>query len=64
MKILELFKGTGSITKYYENENHEIISLDILEKQARQNLKLHADLLYVVTSWIGIIAFIQKDILI
>ena len=32
MKILELFKGTGSITKYYENKDNEIISLDILEK--------------------------------
>jgi len=33
MKILELFKGTGSITKYYiDNKNVEIISLDILEK--------------------------------
>ena len=33
MKILELFKGTGSITKYFKNNKEvEIISLDILEK--------------------------------
>ena len=32
MKVLELFKGTGSITKYYENKDVEVISLDILEK--------------------------------
>lgn len=33
MKILELFKGTGSITKYYKNNKEiEIISLDILSK--------------------------------
>ena len=33
MKILELFKGTGSISKFYkDNKNVEIISLDILEK--------------------------------
>ena len=33
MKILELFKGTGSISKFYKDiTNVEIISLDILEK--------------------------------
>tara|TARA_R110000744_G_scaffold379930_1_gene499213 strand:- start:518 stop:1135 length:618 start_codon:yes stop_codon:yes gene_type:complete len=33
MKILELFKGTGSISSYYENrQDIEIISLDILKK--------------------------------
>ena len=33
MKVLELFKGSGSITKYYENNNDvEVISLDILKK--------------------------------
>jgi len=33
MKVLELFKGSGSITKFYENNNNvEVISLDILEK--------------------------------
>lgn len=32
MRILELFKGSGSITKFYENKNVEVISLDILEK--------------------------------
>jgi site-specific DNA-cytosine methylase len=31
-KILELFKGTGSITKYYKDKDAEVISLDILEK--------------------------------
>ncbi len=33
MKVLELFKGSGSITKYYQNNNEvEVISLDILKK--------------------------------
>ena len=32
MKVLELFKGTGSITNYYSNSDVEVISLDILEK--------------------------------
>ena len=33
MKVLELFKGSGSISKYFKNnENVEVISLDILEK--------------------------------
>jgi len=32
MKVLELFKGTGSITKYYKDKDAEIVSLDILEK--------------------------------
>ena len=32
MKVLELFKGSGSITKHYENTDTEIISLDILSK--------------------------------
>ncbi len=32
MKILELFKGSGSITNYYEGTDNEVISLDILEK--------------------------------
>jgi len=33
MKVLELFKGSGSITKFYENNNNvEVISLDILEE--------------------------------
>jgi len=33
MRCLELFKGSGSITKFYENnENMEVISLDILKK--------------------------------
>jgi site-specific DNA-cytosine methylase len=32
MKVLELFKGSGSITKYYENTDIEVISLDILQK--------------------------------
>ena len=30
-KVLELFKGTGSITKYYQDTNTEVISLDIDE---------------------------------
>ena len=32
MKVLELFKGTGSISKYFEDTDIEVISLDILEK--------------------------------
>lgn len=33
MRILELFKGGGSITNFFkDNENIEVISLDILEK--------------------------------
>ena len=33
MRVLELFKGSGSITKFYENNNDvEVISLDILKK--------------------------------
>ena len=32
MKVLELFKGTGSISKYFEDTDTEVISLDILEK--------------------------------
>jgi hypothetical protein len=33
MKILELFKGGGSITRYYkDNKDVEVISLDILQK--------------------------------
>ena len=32
MKILELFKGSGSITEYYKDTDNEVISLDILEK--------------------------------
>jgi hypothetical protein len=32
MKILELFKGSGSITEYYKDTDVEVISLDILEK--------------------------------
>jgi hypothetical protein len=32
MKVLELFKGSGSITKHYKNTDAEIISLDILSK--------------------------------
>ena len=32
MKVLELFKGTGSITKYYQDTDVEVISLDILKK--------------------------------
>ena len=33
MKVLELFKGGGSISKYFENiPNVDVISLDILEK--------------------------------
>ncbi len=33
MKILELFKGTGSITNHFEDmDNVEVISLDILKK--------------------------------
>ena len=32
MKILELFKGFGSITDYYKDTDHEIISLDILKE--------------------------------
>lgn len=33
MKILELFKGTGSVSKYYAGrEDVEVISLDILKK--------------------------------
>ena len=31
MKVLELFKGSGSITNYYSNSDVEVISLDILE---------------------------------
>tara|TARA_R110002020_G_scaffold360781_1_gene573533 strand:+ start:77 stop:691 length:615 start_codon:yes stop_codon:yes gene_type:complete len=31
MRVLELFKGTGSITKYYQDTDIEVISLDILE---------------------------------
>ncbi len=32
MKILELFKGSGSITKYYEGTDNEVISLDFEKK--------------------------------
>lgn len=32
MKILELYSGTKSITKYFDNTEHEVISLDILSK--------------------------------
>ena len=33
MRCLELFKGSGSITKFYENnENMEVISLDFMKK--------------------------------
>ena len=32
MKVLELFKGSGSITNYYSDSDVEVISLDILEK--------------------------------
>ena len=33
MKVLELFKGSGSITKYFSNNNNvEVISLDILDE--------------------------------
>lgn len=32
MRVLELFKGSGSITKYYKDRDVEVISLDILEK--------------------------------
>jgi len=32
MRVLELFKGTGSISKYFEDTDTEVISLDILEK--------------------------------
>ena len=33
MKVLELFKGTGSITNFYKNNKSvEVISLDILKK--------------------------------
>ena len=33
MRVLELFKGSGSITKYFENKKDvEVISLDILSK--------------------------------
>ena len=32
MKVLELFKGSGSISEYFENTDNEIISLDIVSK--------------------------------
>ncbi len=32
MKVLELFKGSGSISKYFENKDVEVISLDIEPK--------------------------------
>ena len=33
MKVLELFKGSGSITKYYQNNDDvEVISLDFEKK--------------------------------
>jgi site-specific DNA-cytosine methylase len=32
MRVLELFKGSGSITKYYQDTDTEVVSLDILEK--------------------------------
>ena len=31
-KVLELFKGSGSITTYFSNTDYEVISLDILKK--------------------------------
>ena len=38
MRVLELFKGSGSITKFYENNNDvEVISLDILKKYRKLN---------------------------
>ena len=37
MKILELFKGSGSITKYYEGTDNEVISLDF-EKKYEPNI--------------------------
>lgn len=32
MRVLELFKGTGSVSNVFEQAGHEIVSLDILEK--------------------------------
>ena len=32
MKILELFKGSGSITNYYKNTEHNVVSLDFVKK--------------------------------
>lgn len=32
MRVLELFKGSGSITKYYEGTDNEVISLDFEKK--------------------------------
>jgi hypothetical protein len=32
MRVLELFKGTGSVSKLLERSGHEVISLDILKK--------------------------------
>ena len=32
MRVLELFKGTGSVSKLLELSGHEVISLDILKK--------------------------------
>jgi len=31
-KVLELFKGSGSITTYFSNTDYEVISLDIIKK--------------------------------
>jgi hypothetical protein len=32
MRILELFKGSGSITDYYKDTENEVISLDFVKK--------------------------------
>ena len=32
MRVLELFKGSGSVTKVFEPSGHEVVSLDILAK--------------------------------
>lgn len=43
-RVLELFKGTGSVGKYYNDKNYEVISLDF-------NSKYKADITINILEW-------------